>query len=164
MGTENYSCPYCVRRASRAQDLKAHFTREHASDVECEGRYPDDLLSEFPDYEEREPPIDVSLRNQAIERDGGVCQRCLENDSGLIVHHLIPRSAGGPDHVDNLITLCRKCHTEAHRDLTQIHKTHLELLDELRDTVCTDAEHGAHGSGERSASQGGRDTTSNDER
>jgi 5-methylcytosine-specific restriction endonuclease McrA len=30
------------------------------------------------------------------------------------VHHIVKRSQGGGDHMENLITLCTHCHTAAH--------------------------------------------------
>lgn len=39
-------------------------------------------------------------------------ERCLRCGDGLHIHphHIIPRSAGGGDEVDNIIPLCFKCH------------------------------------------------------
>jgi hypothetical protein len=34
--------------------------------------------------------------------------------NGLDPHHVIYRSAGGLDVLNNLITLCRKCHDDIH--------------------------------------------------
>jgi len=40
-------------------------------------------------------------------------RRCYGLDD-LQIHHTIPLSQGGPDHVDNLEALCHACHTKAH--------------------------------------------------
>lgn len=40
------------------------------------------------------------------------CQVC--NAEAVDIHHIIHRSAGGSDEVDNLIALCRECHMKAH--------------------------------------------------
>jgi 5-methylcytosine-specific restriction endonuclease McrA len=84
-----------------------------------------------------------SKRGRVLERDGCVCQRCESKvgakDSSLKtaeVHHIIPTAAGGPDAVENMITLCQSCHTKAHNDLSQVHETRPGLLDEVRTIVC----------------------------
>jgi 5-methylcytosine-specific restriction endonuclease McrA len=51
------------------------------------------------------------------------------------VHHIIPRGAGGPDELANLVTLCSDCHDEAHRILSRIGESHPELLEKLRAIV-----------------------------
>lgn len=48
------------------------------------------------------------------KRDKYICQDCkidsIEHNTGLDVHHIIPRSKGGSDHPHNLKSLCPKCH------------------------------------------------------
>jgi group II intron reverse transcriptase/maturase len=51
------------------------------------------------------------IRYQILERDGYRCQRC-NSRSNLDVHHRTARKDGGHDAPDNLVTLCRQCHTE----------------------------------------------------
>lgn len=57
------------------------------------------------------------LRKQARQR-GDECQMCGgdNGDEGLHVHHIVPILCGGSNHRDNLMLLCRSCHTvvEAH--------------------------------------------------
>ena len=48
-----------------------------------------------------------------LRRDNGLCQQCLRD--GVVAHgthvdHIKPRSAGGTDAMDNLQTLCVRCH------------------------------------------------------
>ena len=49
-----------------------------------------------------------------FERDNYTCQCCGEKHIRLEVHHIIFRSQGGSDELDNLITLCEKCHKAIH--------------------------------------------------
>ncbi len=56
------------------------------------------------------------LREETLRRDGYRCQRCFENRGPLQAHHVVPRSDGGPDSLDNLVTLCRPCHGVQHPD------------------------------------------------
>ena len=57
------------------------------------------------------------LMKRVLERDGWRCQKCgsLEN---LQIHHKIRRSHLGDDAVENLITLCARCHMEQHGQLS----------------------------------------------
>lgn len=53
-------------------------------------------------------------RQAAMGRDGYACQECRYSGGRLHVHHEVPRSNGGTDHVDNLETLCPDCHADRH--------------------------------------------------
>lgn len=55
-----------------------------------------------------------TLHQQTLERDGHACTRCGANDRTLQAHHVVPRGAGGPDDLENLVTLCRPCHGVMH--------------------------------------------------
>lgn len=68
-----------------------------------------------------------------------VFQRVLQKDKkckawgcgvieGLEVHHIIPRSQGGPDEEWNLITLCHKHHNL----ITTRKKSDIDLLSQIR--------------------------------
>ena len=54
------------------------------------------------------------LRRQVLERDGWRCQFC-GTSYGLEVHHIKSRGSLGGDTLQNLITLCAKCHATFHR-------------------------------------------------
>jgi len=53
-------------------------------------------------------------RRAALMRDSYECQSCGVGDCRLHVHHKIPRSEGGSDHLENLTTLCPDCHADKH--------------------------------------------------
>ena len=53
------------------------------------------------------------LCQQVLCRDGWRCQACGSR-SNLQAHHIQLRSQSGDDAEDNLITLCTKCHAQAH--------------------------------------------------
>lgn len=42
-----------------------------------------------------------------------MCDFC-GGDEELLIHHLIPKSKGGKDHIANIIVLCRQCHLNLH--------------------------------------------------
>lgn len=49
------------------------------------------------------------------EQDVIMCEACGINRC-VDVHHLVFRSHGGTDDIENLIGLCRKCHEDAHNN------------------------------------------------
>lgn len=56
----------------------------------------------------------TKIRMQVLERDNYTCQICKAvGDSKLHVHHVLKRTEGGTDHLDNLLTVCNKCHKSA---------------------------------------------------
>lgn len=52
-------------------------------------------------------------QRQALERDGYTCQLCGSHRD-LHVHHVRYRSRGGGDGLENLLTLCHRCHAWIH--------------------------------------------------
>lgn len=49
-----------------------------------------------------------------LNRDNYTCQCCGTKKGTLHVHHIVYRSQGGTDTLDNLIVLCEKCHKMLH--------------------------------------------------
>jgi 5-methylcytosine-specific restriction endonuclease McrA len=61
-------------------------------------------------------------RLKVLERDGYKCKKCLAYNKKLHIHHIIPLridSSKAYD-LDNLITLCPKCHAEEERNITVV--------------------------------------------
>ena len=50
-----------------------------------------------------------SIRAKVLERDQLRCKLCGKNPSAQ-VHHIQSRKKGGTNDLDNLITLCGRCH------------------------------------------------------
>ncbi len=69
--------------------------------------------------DEADRRISPGLRRRLYARDGGKCRAC-GSPHRKHGHHIIPVSQGGPTRLDNLITLCRTCHTLVHNDLLMI--------------------------------------------
>jgi len=79
-----------------------------------------------PNYEVIDILIAVPLRGRAgstawkrirmviLCRDDWRCQDCGIRKR-LTIHHIVPRTQGGSDHPDNLVTLCRTCHDAIHK-------------------------------------------------
>jgi len=58
-------------------------------------------------------------KQKVLERDNFECQRCKSKDA-LCVHHIIPWRESENNEIDNLVTLCRRCHIVIERKLGQI--------------------------------------------
>ena len=67
--------------------------------------------------------IDENIRKAAILRDGCKCQECGNSNVALEVHHIKPKRLNGSNTLDNMITLCHKCHqqTEGKEELYMQH-------------------------------------------
>lgn len=53
----------------------------------------------------------LDARAEAFERDEYRCATCGTTET-LDVHHIVPQREGGTDNLDNLVVLCRKCHSK----------------------------------------------------
>jgi len=58
--------------------------------------------------------LDENLRLAALMRDDFKCAQCGAAGVRLEVHHIIWQKRGGKDTIDNLATLCPKCHKAVH--------------------------------------------------
>lgn len=60
----------------------------------------------------RDPLLLAMPRSKVLKRDKYTCQACRKRFSSgqLNIHHIIPRAEGGVNDLDNLITLCWRCH------------------------------------------------------
>ncbi|MDR0918832.1 MAG: HNH endonuclease [Oscillospiraceae bacterium] len=64
-------------------------------------------------------PLDKALREAVLSRDERTCACCGYkmvgiNSGSIAVHHIIPVHCKGKDTLDNLITLCVRCHIALH--------------------------------------------------
>ncbi|WP_141560147.1 HNH endonuclease, partial [Bacillus toyonensis] len=63
-------------------------------------------------------PIDPYIKQQTFARDDYSCKCCGLHGraflSTLVYHHIIPVHAGGPDTVENGLTICDSCHITLH--------------------------------------------------
>lgn len=61
------------------------------------------------------------MRDDVRQRAEGLCECRLStmcDRYGNQAHHILPRSKGGGDHVDNLAWVCQPCHTWIHNHPT----------------------------------------------
>lgn len=76
------------------------------------------------------------LRGQCIARDGA--SLLSGSTFRLTAHHVIPRERGGPDTLDNLVTLAGDEHSQYEADLRHDRDTPLRRqVDELLERVAT---------------------------
>lgn len=83
---------------------------------QCANEAPWEWLPEIqptPKLAERAPLLGKSRRFAILKRDGFKCLYCgrspAEDGIRLQVDHIIPRSKGGGDHDDNLVSACEDC-------------------------------------------------------
>lgn len=66
--------------------------------------------------------VDPSVKKAVLIRDENKCRCCGTGGAQwagvLVYHHIIPVYAGGPDTVDNGLTLCVNCHLTLHNYIT----------------------------------------------
>ena len=58
-----------------------------------------------------ESPEYYNIRYYVLSRDNYTCQVCKKKNKMLQVHHIIYRSRGGTNRLNNLITVCSECHS-----------------------------------------------------
>lgn len=77
---------------------------------EKEGKSPED------DTPAKSPPAPKSLKDELyFDRAEQECEWCEDHVDQPEVHHIEPRSEGGPNTAKNLIVLCPNCHRKADR-------------------------------------------------
>jgi len=74
------------------------------------------------EYQQGETLDFENKRQYVLCRDRFKCQHCGSKEH-LEVHHIIYRSQGGTDDVNNLITLCHECHQGVHKGNVKISRS-----------------------------------------
>lgn len=81
-----------------------------------------------------------NTKSYILNRDKYTCQYCKgkSKDSRLQIHHILERSKGGSNLPNNLITLCKSCHSQLHAGMIKLtksklkstlnHATHMNIL------------------------------------
>ncbi|NJL84223.1 MAG: HNH endonuclease [Chloroflexaceae bacterium] len=101
-----------------------------AEQLEHNGKY---LYSEFPlptvirlRYYVRVPYKEIPLtRRNLLERDNHTCQYCGYRGEQLTLDHVSPRSRGGIDSWENLVTACVRCNVKKGNRTPEEAKMHL---------------------------------------
>jgi HNH endonuclease/NUMOD3 motif len=58
-----------------------------------------------------------TIKAKALARDDRLCKVCGARRSRMDVHHVIPFAVNPVHQLDNLVTLCTRCHSHVHRGL-----------------------------------------------
>lgn len=102
----SYRCDSCNTATVNGRPV----AQAAAAAMECDAQ----LISQDPKIPNRST-IPPSIRRAVLSRDG---HRCTTAGCGatafLEVHHVVPRSRGGGNAPENLVTLCSACHRHAH--------------------------------------------------
>jgi len=69
-----------------------------------------------PMREEYYPKGWPKLRYKALVRNGFSCRNCI--NPAQRVHHIVPLSKGGYNIMNNLVSLCKRCHAACHPHLS----------------------------------------------
>lgn len=86
----------------------------------------DDAARQARDAAASKIPVMPAMRWQVFQRDGWKCVACgRTSHDGAILHvdHIVPRSKGGPDTLENFQTLCETCNIgKSNRDDTDLRR------------------------------------------
>ncbi len=77
---------------------------------------------------QRSNRLDENIRKAVILRDGCKCMECGKSNTVLEVHHIKPRRLNGSNTLDNLITLCGKCHQKTEGVEEQYMQHYFDML------------------------------------
>ncbi len=103
-----YRCEDCGKASVQSSRGLLPMSSAEAAVAECDARV-------LVPGERNRATIPPALRREVLARDR---HRCRVKGCGrahfLEVHHLVPRSAGGENRPENLVTLCASCHRLLH--------------------------------------------------
>ena len=74
------------------------------------------------EYQDGDAKCFYNIKQAVLHRDDYTCQKCGEKSRKLEVHHIIFKSNGGTNNMDNLVTLCSECHRNIHIDDLKFNK------------------------------------------
>lgn len=76
------------------------------------------------------------LRKKVYERDNWTCKDCgVKCRETIQCHHVVPYRESMDDSMENLITLCRKCHCRRHADINRRVRENKRILHSDKGTV-----------------------------
>jgi len=109
-----HQCPDCAKATVSTPKGEVDLSDAEAEAVTC------DATIHHPG-QRNHAAIAPSVRRDVLSRDRHQCRRkgCAHTRY-LDLHHIVPRSAGGSNDTDNLVTLCGACHRLWHKQGHQL--------------------------------------------
>ncbi len=105
-----YRCDACRNAAVQTNRGMKRLSPSEFETAEC-----DAIIDE--QGKKRRRSIPLTTRKEVLRRDDHSCQaRGCKRTRFLDVHHIKPRSKGGTNRIENLVTLCSNCHGLWHRN------------------------------------------------
>lgn len=74
------------------------------------------------EYQNGEGKGFYNVKQAVLSRDNYACQICGKQKEHLHVHHIVFKSNGGSNRMDNLVTLCSECHEKIHKGELKFNK------------------------------------------
>jgi len=87
-------------------NIDSYYLEDVKIDIRC-------LSDDYTPYKweyQKSNKLDNNLRIATLIRDNYTCKMCGKKKGVLEVHHILPKRLSGTNNIDNLITLCHKCH------------------------------------------------------
>ena len=104
-----HHCPECARSTITTSRGPAELTAQEFENTSCDARI-------AKDGQPNRSTIQPATRRRVLSRDQHRCQAPgCPHTRFLEIHHIVPRSKGGTNLEENLITLCSACHQMAHK-------------------------------------------------
>jgi len=92
-------------------------------------------------YQQGDLYQEENIKSYVRKRDSYICQKCKKpledlkkNNIKLQVHHIKPKSRGGTDVPENLVTLCEHCHKQVHEYLKKNKTVRFKIKEYKEDT------------------------------
>jgi hypothetical protein len=87
------------------------------------------------------------FRDKILQKDKYRCQKCKEEfpTDELDIHHVVPKSHGGPSNSENVQTLCKKHHRLLHKESNSLDEyafefKHVNNVEKVLDTFVEEDE------------------------
>jgi len=103
-------CPDCAAAVVVTSAGQRPLTAPEAAAAACDAEVTDAATGR------NRRTIPPSVRRRVLARDGHHCRAPgCRSSTFLVVHHIVPREQGGSNRLENLITLCSRCHVFLHK-------------------------------------------------
>lgn len=119
-------------------------TKYYLEDVKIDIRALEDGYKPYKWEYQKSNRLDENIRKAIIIRDNNTCKMCGKKKGVMEVHHILPKRLSGTDSIDNLITLCHKCHKKVTGRETKYIKYFNKILDNEDVDINKKLNHASH--------------------